>query len=314
MISAWKNYRDFQNGKSFIEREAEERENMANSGSGLWLNESLFNHSCTPNCTWKQIGDQLFVWTTRDVEAREELTVAYISHDKSFLEREEVFQRWIEPGVGFSCQCEWCHHMRKSGELRRVEMQIHSACRNAAEQVSKNGDKMALAAEKAMPSTQRRSCLKILSEFPLKLQHNASAGLWVMEGACLAHFDSDVQGALAAYEKAAEIKYAVRGGYSLERAKDLWRIVGSAMACENPSKAHTALMSIYQDMFLTLNMKNTEEAFRDLTLNYALPWWQDSYDTERQRALEVLIDRVIKDSAGWKGKTHSKKYKKNKRK
>ena len=114
VLSAWKNYRDFQNGKSFAEREGEERANIFHSGSGIWVNESLFNHSCTPNCTWKQIGDQMFVWTTRDVEAREELTLAYISHDASFLEREVAFKRWIQPGVGFTCQCDWCHHMRLS--------------------------------------------------------------------------------------------------------------------------------------------------------------------------------------------------------
>ena len=177
--------------------------------------------------------------------------------------------------------------------------------------VSKDGFKMALAAERAMPSTQRKSYLKILSELPLQLQHNSSARLWVMEGSCLSHFDSDAKGALTAYEKAADIKYAVRGGYSLERAKNLWRIVGAAMACENPSKAQTVLMSIYQDIFLPLNMKTIEEAFRDLTLNYALPWWQDSYDRDRQRTLEILVDRVIKDSAG---RSTQRKYKKNKRK
>ena len=63
-------------------------------GSGLWINESCFNHSCIPNCAWSQIGDHIFIRTTRDIEAGEELCVSYVDCECSFAEREQTFSRW----------------------------------------------------------------------------------------------------------------------------------------------------------------------------------------------------------------------------
>jgi tetratricopeptide (TPR) repeat protein len=50
--------------------------NLFGSGSGLWLRESMFNHSCTPNCEWSQIGDQMFIRCTRPILAGEELSIS----------------------------------------------------------------------------------------------------------------------------------------------------------------------------------------------------------------------------------------------
>jgi hypothetical protein len=47
------------------------------SGSGLWLTESMFNHSCAPNCEWTQIGDQMFIRCTRPIPAGVELSISY---------------------------------------------------------------------------------------------------------------------------------------------------------------------------------------------------------------------------------------------
>jgi tetratricopeptide (TPR) repeat protein len=301
LVSAWKQCKHFQGGKSnsdLIEKHQ--------CGSGLWLNESLFNHSCIPNCTWRPIGDQMFVWTTRDIEAGEELCISYVSHDQSFSKREAGFQNWIKPNIGFCCQCDWCHEIRSSAELRELEERVHGAYRMAADLVSFQSIKMALAAERAMSVEERQVCFKIFSKLPPALQHNAGAELWVMEGVCLAH-NGEFESALKAYEKAAEIKYAVRGGFSIERAKDLWRIVGASLACGYQTKALAVLCSIYQDIFAKSDMANVKDAFRGLTLKYSLSWWQDSYDMQRQNTIEALIARAIDDN---KLKTKGKSGKK----
>lgn len=40
------------------------------SGTGLWLKPSMFNHSCTPNCTYSFVGDFMFLHTTREVRTQ----------------------------------------------------------------------------------------------------------------------------------------------------------------------------------------------------------------------------------------------------
>lgn len=67
------------------------------AGCGIWMNKSLFNHSCIPNCRWTYIGDHIFVETTRNVHAREELSLSYLDPNTTFSVREEIFSRWIDP-------------------------------------------------------------------------------------------------------------------------------------------------------------------------------------------------------------------------
>ena len=162
----------------------------------------------------------MFVRTTRDIDAGEELTVPYVSYDLPFSDREKRFGDWIQPGVGFQCQCNWCHSVRHSSKHQKVEKQVGAAYRRAAHLVSTQQMKMAEAAEYVMPEMERKAAFQTFSTLPLPLQHNACADLWVMEGACEAS-KGNPRAALTAYQKAAQIKFAVRGGYGIERAKDL---------------------------------------------------------------------------------------------
>lgn len=230
----------------------------------------------------------------------EELTISYVAHGLSFSERKQKFGDWIQPGVGFQCQCDWCHTIRSSPELNETEELVHTAYRKAADLVSKQGLKMAVAAEIAMPTTERSKAFKVFSQLPLALQHNACSDLWVMEGACEAH-KGNMTSALVAYENAAKIKLAVRGGFSIERAKDLWRIVGASMACEDPGRAVEILVRIYREVFAKSSVSNVHEAFRLLTLHYSMPWWQDSLDMQKLNVMEQLIQRAIKESRSGTG-------------
>ncbi|KAL3915104.1 MAG: hypothetical protein SGILL_005802, partial [Bacillariaceae sp.] len=302
--SAWEKFKGFQ-----VFAEAK-RKSAMETGSGLWLNESLFNHSCTPNCTWKPIGDQMFVWTTRVVQPGEELCISYTDlKETSFSERKETFANWIQPGVGFSCQCDSCHVIRDNQKLELLDAQVHQAYEKAASMVSLHRMKMAVAAEQVMSRTECQEHLQFLSDkFPDAVQHNAAAKLWILEGSCLGH-KNDAHGALQAYERAAEIKYAIRGSnHRLDRAKDLWRVVGASMACDYPTKAQEVLNSVYREVFSIIHSPDRDAMFRDLTLESSMPWWSDSYSYERQQTMEVLIGRTIEAcNRGSKANRSSKK-------
>ena len=293
---AWEKFKGFQSGKSFEELHAKTKEERAmESGSGLWLNESLFNHSCSPNCTFNIIGDQIFIWTTRAVQPGEELCISYMAvQETSFSQRTENFSNWIQPGVGFCCQCESCRVIRHNKKLQELDAQVHQAYEKASILVSRDRMKMAEAAEQVMPRAERQEHLQFVSKFPEAVQHNAAAKLWILEGSCLGH-SGDPHGALLAYERAAEINYAIFGGnHRFDRAKDLWRIVGASMACGNPTEAQEVLNSVYREVFSIILHPHRDAMFRDLTLKFSMPWWSESYDYRRQQAIKVLIDRTLK--------------------
>lgn len=71
---------------------------------GVWINESMFNHSCVPNTHSSDIADFKFSWTARSVEAGEELTKMYTNEGVPFELRVLLFPyKW-----GFECACERC--------------------------------------------------------------------------------------------------------------------------------------------------------------------------------------------------------------
>ncbi len=270
------------------------------AGSGVWINESLFNHSCTPNCDWSNIGDHIFIHTTRDVKSGEELCLSYLNHEASLEERGETFSNWLGSGVGFSCQCDWCITVRDSPDLQEANEIIHSAYKSAIKLVSSKV-KMSAAAELVLPAHDRAKYLKFFSQFPLMIQHIAGAFLWIMEGSVLMGIKNKPKEALEAYEKAAAITQAVCGDRSFNRSKDLWRIVGACMACGYETRAKTMLASIWNDFFVKAKMKKLEDKFIILTRHYVMPWWTENFDQSRAAtlnriALDVATSTKLKSS------------------
>jgi len=98
-------------GRRLTEEEAKSLMDKMNrvGGSCLWIRESMFNHSCTANCTWSQIGDHKFVRTNRPVEPGEGLCIPYVGLDENFEKRSATFRNWVRPGVGFLCACSLCN-------------------------------------------------------------------------------------------------------------------------------------------------------------------------------------------------------------
>jgi tetratricopeptide (TPR) repeat protein len=267
------------------------------TGTGLWANESLFNHSCTRNCTMTQIGDQIFIWTTKEIQSGEELTISYVPDDTSFKEREEKFKDWTHHGIGFQCHCGRCNAVRSSTELKAADERVSQAYKDASELVSTQSIKLAIAAERVLPSPERKKLLRLFSTLPLGYQHYPGLQLWTMVGACEAA-RGNREAALRAHQKAAEIGYAVRGGYSVGWAKDQWKIAGASMACNNAEAALEVLCSIYTDVVLRSGIEDTKKVFRGLTLEQSLSWWDDSYCPKRVATMNELITKTIK-SCRW---------------
>ena len=102
--------------------------------SGLWIQASYFNHSCTPNCQWMQVGDFMFIFATRPVDAGEELCLSY-GGSGSFVARSRIFAEFgIEEG--FECQCPKCTLLRSRPDLVDIDTKVHEARRGTGIDVS----------------------------------------------------------------------------------------------------------------------------------------------------------------------------------
>lgn len=292
-------------------------------GSGLWIQESQFNHSCIPNSTWSQIGDHMFIRTTRQVQRGEELCISYTAAELSYSKRCEIFQNWVRPGVGFQCACDLCHLLRTNSALLQMEQEVESAYSEAARLVTMQQMPMAVAAEQVMPEVRRKAIISKFCDQPLRLQHRTIQKLEVMQGAVL-NFKGDFEQAYECYKRAAAIGYAVSGG-SYDHSKNLWRLVGSGMRCGKRAEALGYLTKI-RSMLCFMSMgPDANEAFRDLTMKYASPWWADEYDPHVKHLLNCMIVDVNKSvnaapknqnstNVMAKAKKNTKKKKKNRRK
>ena len=156
--------------------------------------------------------------------------------------------------------------------------------------------------------------MKAFADLPLYLQHNTVSKLYILEGAYL-NSKGDCCGALRAYQKVAEIGYAVRGNISFEYYMDLWRIVGAAMAYDEVDLAHLQLERIWKSLQCgKLSSNDTKAAFFDLTLKYSMPWWQDTFDYSKQRRLEALLMDVCRETKANSVKSVQRRKKGHKKK
>jgi|AntRauTorckE5430_2_1112549.scaffolds.fasta_scaffold00198_5 tetratricopeptide (TPR) repeat protein len=297
-----------------LELEQEQAAKKELKGSGVWLQESKFNHSCTPNCVWTQIGDHMFIRSTRAIKAGEELCISYTPVDTSYENCQRFFANWVKPNVGFICACERCHMLRQHSNLLYLEAEVEEAYQKAAEEVTLSGVPMAKAGDRSISSYRRRQIMAAFAPFPLHLQHNTVVKLLVLEGACFKHRGDDAE-ALNAYERAADIGYAVRGGTGFGYFTDLWRVTGAAMACKKLDLAYHSLKTIWDARdFKALPVTEAKTAFLDLTLKYATPWWKDDFNIERQRRLESLVKDVCSEKCPKKGAQKSNRKKKGRNK
>lgn len=277
-------------------------------GSGLWLKESMFNHSCSPNCVWRCIGDHMFVTSIKPISEGDELFISYVPEVMSYDETTLLFSNWMGKGNGFQCHCARCTTMRADAEIFRITTAVEEAHENASKMVSVSNAPMWKAAERVLPYKNQLRLLKGFQQYPLHLQHSAGAQLRELHGTCLNH-RGDYTGALVMYEEAMQIRYCVRGSCGIQGAKDLWRIAGAALACQEESKARHALETIWNGSIFTAfpDATDARDAFCGLSVKYALPWMvKDSvYNQHEHAKLSGLINQVVRR----KSKTNQNKVK-----
>ena len=86
----------------FIERDQNSR--IYSYGIGVFATYSLLNHSCDANCRFITFGNQVYVQSTKDILAGEELTINYGVNEGAIAER----QKYLKENFGFICKCNLC--------------------------------------------------------------------------------------------------------------------------------------------------------------------------------------------------------------
>lgn len=127
--------------------------------TGLWLDASLFNHSCAPNCSYTNMGAFMLVFAARDIAVGEELTVSYLPltpRDTMAARRKKL----AGFGDGFTCRCIRCEQVAANGELSRLERQVAGFAADFAGETSPAGERQRSTArgsrsQRASPSSLR---------------------------------------------------------------------------------------------------------------------------------------------------------------
>ena len=262
LLIEWNYHKKEQEG--LVKSDLKEREDLfkVGRGAGLWLKESMFNHSCYPNCSWTQIGKHMFIRATREIKQGEELCVSYVPPNKSFEERKNIFCNWIKHNTGFSCACERCHLLRTHQNLRKLDAKVEDAYKKIEMvlQATTNTVPMNIAIESIIPSHQRKLIKESFRHLPLHLQNNTIYKLCIFEGEILNSL-GDSDGALEQYEKAAEIGYATRGNAFFDYFEDLWRITGASLSYGKRDVAYESYIKFGKVVNIKLYQKLMQKSF-----------------------------------------------------
>jgi tetratricopeptide (TPR) repeat protein len=88
---------------------------------GLWLMPSFFNHDCIDfNCTWKCLGDFIFVRSLKHIKTGGELLISYTDSAEPYEERVKFFE-----AHDFLCSCKLCLiQMKEDDQVRKTRMEI----------------------------------------------------------------------------------------------------------------------------------------------------------------------------------------------
>ncbi|KAF4128902.1 SET domain-containing protein [Phytophthora infestans] len=73
-------------------------------GIGLFLQGSMFNHDCDPNCVVSFHGQEMNVHVIKDVKEGQELTISYVEVLQSTKKRQKI----LKDSYFFECQCSRC--------------------------------------------------------------------------------------------------------------------------------------------------------------------------------------------------------------
>ena len=84
------------------------------SATAIYLEYSLLNHMCRPNCGWEQEYGKMWVFALQDIEPNSQLGISYLSFRYDINLREIRRNEWKE-SFGFDCSCFLCLEEEKVG-------------------------------------------------------------------------------------------------------------------------------------------------------------------------------------------------------
>eukprot|EP01112_Ceratiomyxa_fruticulosa_P019680 TRINITY_DN6496_c0_g4_i1.p1 TRINITY_DN6496_c0_g4~~TRINITY_DN6496_c0_g4_i1.p1 ORF type:complete len:720 (-),score=145.58 TRINITY_DN6496_c0_g4_i1:76-2235(-) len=91
------------------------------SGSGLWIQPSLFNHSCIANCGKYCVGDFMFVYTVLDIQKGEELTLSYLGNTPTYIKS----TKQIQQQRNIKCKCPRCLFFQSHPTIAKREQDLY---------------------------------------------------------------------------------------------------------------------------------------------------------------------------------------------
>jgi len=154
---------------------------LADTACGLFLRPSLLNHSCQPNCEYGGVGDFLFVSTTRDVAAGEELCIAYLDILAPFAERRQQ----LSQGQGFQCACQRCAELHGDQTIVAAEAELAEAYSRGA-RLTATGEREAAASQQVLSKARRSELHSLFASRPLHARYGMVPLLDMEASICLA--------------------------------------------------------------------------------------------------------------------------------
>ena len=77
------------------------------SAMALFMEYSLLNHMCRPNCEWEMEDGSVCVYAARDIEAGAQLGISYLMDEYTLIVR-EIRRAILKKNFGFDCRCSVC--------------------------------------------------------------------------------------------------------------------------------------------------------------------------------------------------------------
>ena len=77
------------------------------SAMALFMEYSLINHMCRPNCGWEMENGSISVFAARDIEAGAQLGITYLT-EEFYLNVREIRRSKLWQNFGFDCRCSVC--------------------------------------------------------------------------------------------------------------------------------------------------------------------------------------------------------------
>lgn len=81
-------------------------------GAAFFTEASYFNHSCEPNAVRFTIGDTIYIVTTKDVTAGDDVCISYIQVNHKIRDTESYSEN-LEQRLGCRCKCKRCTSRKK---------------------------------------------------------------------------------------------------------------------------------------------------------------------------------------------------------